>query len=191
MCDILKTMRQATCHPSRKYFCKGLCNPCYQRIYPGPQRRERTRQRLLQREAERRYKVAHLGEIRERSRLAAKERRQKNPEYDITYRAANIDKLRAQGRARYAANPEHQRALALKQLYGMTVEQYDILLVAQDGVCALCGNPPGKRRLAVDHSHRTGSVRGLLCGRCNWVIACLGDEIEAVERAITYLRRVV
>ena len=50
---------------------------------------------------------------------------------------------------------------------GVTTEDYDRLLAAQDGGCAICGNPPKTRRLHVDHNHRTGKVRGLLCFRCN------------------------
>ncbi len=50
---------------------------------------------------------------------------------------------------------------------GMDADLYDSLLASQDGVCAICGNPPKKRRLSVDHNHRTGQVRGLLCFRCN------------------------
>jgi hypothetical protein len=50
---------------------------------------------------------------------------------------------------------------------GITDEEYTALLTAQDGGCAICGNPPKTRRLHVDHNHRTGKVRGLLCFRCN------------------------
>lgn len=47
---------------------------------------------------------------------------------------------------------------------------YDRLLEAQGGGCALCGATPKKRRLHVDHDHRSGAVRGLLCYRCNVVV---------------------
>lgn len=53
---------------------------------------------------------------------------------------------------------------------GLTVGDYETLLEAQGGGCGLCGNPPKTRRLDVDHDHRTGRVRGLLCGRCNRAI---------------------
>ena len=46
-------------------------------------------------------------------------------------------------------------------------ELYDRLIAAQRGVCAICGAPPKTRRLHIDHDHRTGKVRGLLCQRCN------------------------
>jgi len=50
---------------------------------------------------------------------------------------------------------------------GLSLEDYDALLVAQGGGCAICGTTPKSRRLHVDHDHKTGKVRGLLCMRCN------------------------
>ena len=67
-------------------------------------------------------------------------------------------------KAKYAHDERNRR---YKRLYGITVEEYDIILVFQGGVCALCGAPPKTMRLAVDHDHKTGIVRGLLCGLCN------------------------
>lgn len=64
---------------------------------------------------------------------------------------------------------ERQRDLYLQRTYGITSAEYDELLEAQDGHCAVCPKKPTKkRRLAVDHDHRTGVVRGLLCTNCNY-----------------------
>lgn len=58
--------------------------------------------------------------------------------------------------------------------YGLTTAQYDQMLDRQDGRCAICRRQPRTKRLAVDHDHETGHVRGLLCDRCNrgleWVV---------------------
>lgn len=54
--------------------------------------------------------------------------------------------------------------------------------------CECCGARP-KGRLALDHCHTTGAFRGWLCGKCNLSIGCLGDTIEALERALAYLKR--
>lgn len=60
--------------------------------------------------------------------------------------------------------------------YGITLEQYDQLFEAQDGLCAVCGEPETMtnrgivRRLSVDHDHQTGRVRGLLCANCNTAV---------------------
>lgn len=71
---------------------------------------------------------------------------------------------------------------------GVTLELYDELLARQGGTCALCSNRPKHRRFSVDHDHKTGHIRGLLCHRCNrnlptWVTAVWCD------RAAEYLRR--
>jgi hypothetical protein len=50
---------------------------------------------------------------------------------------------------------------------GLSLDDYERLLAAQGGGCALCGRKPKTRRLDVDHDHRTGKIRGLLCQRCN------------------------
>ena len=64
-------------------------------------------------------------------------------------------------------DPERERDLRLQRLYGITSAQYDQMLEAQGGRCAVCRRLPGKTRLNVDHDHKTGLVRGLLCWTCN------------------------
>lgn len=56
-------------------------------------------------------------------------------------------------------------------------------------VCELCGNPPGKQSLALDHCHKTGIFRGWLCGKCNRGLGLLGDNLESLQKAIIYLNR--
>lgn len=60
-----------------------------------------------------------------------------------------------------------QHAARTAKVYGLTPEQYDELLRRQGGRCAICRGRPKSKRLAVDHDHKTGAVRGLLCSRCN------------------------
>jgi hypothetical protein len=81
------------------------------------------------------------------------------------------------------------RAVKLKRRFGLTVEVYDALLAAQDGVCAICKQPqPGGHRLAVDHDHTTGQLRGLLCSKCNRALGSIEHPGEWGERAAEYLR---
>ena len=75
----------------------------------------------------------------------------------------------------------------IRRKYGMTIEEYDRLFDEQDGVCAICGRTNGNKRLAVDHDHTTGWVRGLLCHSCNVAIGLLGDDIERVAAMLEYL----
>lgn len=76
----------------------------------------------------------------------------------------------------------------LKWLFGLSVESYERMLLEQGGVCKICGetNQSGKR-LSVDHDHKTGVVRGLLCQRCNVAIGLLVDSPERLRAAASYL----
>lgn len=72
--------------------------------------------------------------------------------------------------------------------FGISVDEYDIILNRQNGVCAVCKNPCiTGRRLAVDHNHKTNTVRGLLCSRCNMSIGLMRDNILLLKQSITYL----
>lgn len=76
----------------------------------------------------------------------------------------------------------------LAKTFGITVEEYERLLLLQDSRCAICERKPRQRRLAVDHDHLTGEVRGLLCTRCNHKILGSANESGAVlRRAARYL----
>lgn len=72
--------------------------------------------------------------------------------------------------------------------YGMTVEDYDQLLRWQDGRCPACMKrfTPG-RRPHIDHSHRTGEVRGLLCFSCNYTAGQLHEDSGWMRRMAAYL----
>ena len=71
---------------------------------------------------------------------------------------------------------------------GITDADYQLLLAAQGGHCALCPNTPKTRRLHVDHDHRTGKVRGLLCHRCNRALPNWINE-SWLHAAIRYVGR--
>ena len=79
----------------------------------------------------------------------------------------------------------------LKRKYGITEAEYDALLSTQGGVCALCGKKPGRVRLAVDHDHVTGQVRGLLHVRCNRALGPLEWNDAVLVRAVNYLSKIV
>jgi hypothetical protein len=107
---------------------------------------------------------------------------------------------RAYSAAHYAANREKylakMKANNLLKRYGLTADDYEQLLAAQDGKCAICGMTSGwrhrqsgeRKKLAVDHCHETGRVRGLLCDRCNTAIGKLNHDPALLQKAIEYLR---
>lgn len=86
----------------------------------------------------------------------------------------------------------------LKKKHGITLSEYNEMFLAQGGVCAICGKPNsekrkinvngGIKRFNVDHDHKTGIVRGLLCTPCNRAIGFLKDDITIFEKAILYLK---
>ena len=79
--------------------------------------------------------------------------------------------------------------------YGIKPEDYNNLLIKQNGVCAICLKSETKihprtkqvAQLSIDHCHTTGKVRGLLCGNCNFAIGHLQDSPYLCERAMNYL----
>ena len=75
----------------------------------------------------------------------------------------------------------------LKKLYGMTLEQYQDLLAAQANRCAIC-NRLFKKTPLIDHCHKTGKVRGLLCRACNTGIGSFRDDPTLTEAATRYLQ---
>jgi hypothetical protein len=88
---------------------------------------------------------------------------------------------------------QYRRRSLLKNTYGLTEAQFDELLARQNGRCPIClehlelKNPPGMPKLAIDHDHVTGAIRGLLCGRCNAAIGLLREDIAVASRAVDYL----
>lgn len=80
----------------------------------------------------------------------------------------------------------------IKRKYGLTPEQYEKILKDQNHECGICNRKETCSRefkFRVDHCHKTGKVRGLLCHKCNAGIGMLGDTLKAIEKAVLYLRR--
>lgn len=107
------------------------------------------------------------------------------------YYTRDLEKKRRQARESHARCRDKRWATRLLKEYGVSAEQYNTILETQGGVCAICGAAPhGKRkRLAVDHDHNTGRVRGLICGRCNVAIGMSGDSPETLRAAAAYIER--
>jgi len=90
-------------------------------------------------------------------------------------------------------DPAKRRAKHLMDLYGLTQEEYEQMLMKQKGVCAICNKPQHTKRkgkllpLFVDHCHKTGKVRGLLCNACNRMLGHADDNTSVMMAGIKYL----
>jgi Recombination endonuclease VII len=87
----------------------------------------------------------------------------------------------------------HQRAHHLLRAYGLTQEEYQSLYDRQQGRCAACGDIETTIHynkalpLAVDHCHKTGTVRGLLCTACNRALGLLNDDAARIKALLRYI----
>ncbi len=79
------------------------------------------------------------------------------------------------------------RESRLATKHGISLEEYDVLVKAQNGICAICHQPETRRSLDVDHDHATGEIRGLLCTRCNRLLGYAKDSAAILSSAIDYL----
>lgn len=131
-----------------------------------------------------------------------KKNRDKRRVYEREWRAKNPDKTRA-AFERYKANhPErvkHSRRIArrkrvtaikdarLQKEYGLTLMEFKRMYKEQEGCCLICRKEHEETKLAVDHCHKTGVLRGLLCHRCNMGLGYFGDDAQLLTSAVSYL----
>jgi hypothetical protein len=113
----------------------------------------------------------------------AKAWREENYERHIAqrreYRAKNRDELNRKKRERRI------------KAYGLSLEEYQRRLSSQGNRCAICTRKPadGRRKLVIDHCHKTGKVRGLICNECNWAIGLISDNPVIAIRISKYLHK--
>jgi superfamily II helicase len=131
----------------------------------------------------------------ERRRLTNKKYYVKNKErisaYQKQYHAIHRKELAEYAKVYAAKNQRKIRAGVLKRLYGISIEEYERLLVKQKYCCAICKVKVTKlnKSLCVDHDHKTGKIRGLLCENCNNGLGGFRDNIKFLQVAQQYLRR--
>jgi len=100
----------------------------------------------------------------------------------------------AYNRSYRQASPLLEKARSLRASFNLSLEDYNKMLDAQGGKCAICLQPETQKRggklkaLSVDHSHITGAIRGLLCSDCNTGIGKLKDSTEILMNAVEYLK---
>ncbi len=117
-------------------------------------------------------------EVKEKRRLNFKKWEEENTEH------------RKQYLKEYEQRPE-AKSKRLERIFGITLFDYNEILKKQNNCCYICYKHKNEfnKRLAVDHDHKTGEVRGLLCMRCNSSLGGFEDNVDFLKRAIEYLRR--
>lgn len=129
----------------------------------------------------------------------------RNIEYDRAWRAKNKEKIK-QYRKKYTSkpevkkkyrelhqkyrqnNPEKHKWYKNKWRYGITKDQYDKMFQTQKGLCKICEHEPRTgRTLVIDHSHKNGKVRGLLCHDCNLTLGKYEGNPEWLVKMISYI----
>lgn len=187
--------RERSRHPERLKPCpdcgkpkepgkRRYCIACWEKRQPTVKLAERDRSRYKsrrQREARgiqpRRPKIAENGDV------WCTICHQYLPPQQFSTRGNG--RYNSQCRSCYSTYLHEQR---LQAVYGITLERYEELHRQQDGCCAICMRKPRTRRLAVDHDHETGAIRGLLCTRCNHKVLGGADESPTLlRRAARYL----
>lgn len=150
--------RKAICHPDRKHKAHGLCYSCYQSQSRTVNSIKASCHPAKAHAAKGLCKVCYLK----------------------TYHKEYQSREHVAAKRRERSWRKHGASI--------TVAQYDEMLKKQNGLCAICERPPqGKIRLAVDHDHDTGRIRGLLCDYCNRRLLIKKNTIQLLKRAVTYL----
>lgn len=108
------------------------------------------------------------------------------------YKKNNSEKVRESSRKWARENRDKNRSTHYKHRYGIVLDDYNRMFEEQDGYCGICGTHQArfKKRLAVDHCHETGDVRGLLCDDCNKGLGNFKDNVDYLSKALQYLRAV-
>lgn len=105
------------------------------------------------------------------------------------------DASREQARKWNRDNPERRKEINLKHRFGITLAERNAMIMAQGGKCAICHKPVsfagrGYDKACVDHDHETEAIRGILCARHNLLLSFAEEDIEVLQGAIEYLRKV-
>lgn len=154
---VKKISKHADCHPDKKLYALKMCRSCYE-----------------------------------------KELRNKNPDFAKNqqinckkWMENNLEKKRLSDknwRAKQDKQYIRDRNFIIKlSKLGITLEEYNNLVKIQNGKCAICLKSEKNKKLAIDHDHKTGKIRGLLCFRCNFGMTWFNENADNFDRALTYL----
>lgn len=106
------------------------------------------------------------------------------------YRDADKDRQAVRTKKHYQMNKDKYHSTHLKRTYGITLDEYNQIFADQAGCCKICGvhQVELKKKLSVDHSHKTKQIRGLLCAKCNLTLGNMNDDPVLLVKAAQYLQ---
>lgn len=141
------------------------------------------------------WRLKHKERLAKKLKIYREKNKKRIAKQRIKYREQNKEKIDKYNHKHYLRYKNRKRILYLRTRYNLSLNEYQKLLKKQNGVCAICKEKEISifkgtiRMLAVDHDHRTGKVRGLLCGHCNHGLGNFKDNIKLFKNAIKYLNR--
>lgn len=138
----------------------------------------------------RKYRLEHKKEIKAYRKKYNLEHKQENKESSKRYRNTSKFKERIKKRQSGPKYKEYQKNYKLFYKYGITIDIYNDLLNKQNHACKICKKTQleSKEVLHVDHNHKTGDIRGLLCRDCNLILGFARDDKTILKAAIEYLK---
>lgn len=173
-CDLPKEIGEFRKRPENKDGYGNMCSDCRntRRRTQYQQEKEKIRAQQAAWYRRNKTKVAIDNQIYREDPTHKARMRQQQAEWRRTHK----EHIRLQ---------ERRRRL---ERYGLTPDGFDQLLAAQNGMCAICNTTRlGSRNLCIDHNHKTGKIRGLLCVACNMAIGYMKDNPARLKAAADYL----
>ena len=132
----------------------------------------------------------------EKYKKHARDYRRKKYAEDPEFRRKQNELSKKLTKKYYAEDPEYrekQWAFQIKRTYGLTIEEYYKMSKLQNNVCAICKDPncniASRKKLSIDHDHKTGNIRELLGSKCNTALGLVSDDITILENMIKYLHK--
>jgi len=166
--------RKPKCHPKRKHYANDLCKKCYSKKHYIKNRRKYT-------ELQKKWRKNNPIRVRKLGNKSQQKYCKNHPE-----RVRKI--LRKYYKTHLEQSKKRGRKSHFKRNYNLTFKQFKKMLKKQDYKCVLCKiKHTKKQRLQVDHNHKTGKIRGLLCASCNKMLGFGYDIVKTFKNAVKYL----